>query len=193
MRTAERRESARAAEFFIGFLRAPKSVGSVVPSSRALRRRIVEAAATGSAKTVIELGPGTGVVTREILAALPRDGRLLAIEIDPGFADLLESEIPDPRLHVFRGSATDLTRALASIGETAADIVISGIPFSTMSRDDAERTLHAVRNSLSPGGRFVAYQFRDHVRRLASPILGKSKVDFELRNVPPMRIYTWTR
>lgn len=186
-----RRESARAAEFFLGFLRDPKAVGSVVPSSRALRRRIVDTAQVSAADTVIELGPGTGVVTRAILDELPPGGKLIACEISEHFVALLKREIHDPRLAVFRGSASDLSHALKSLGETEADVVISGIPFSTMEPAESEKTLRAVRAVLRPGGRFVAYQFRDHVRRLATPILGEATVDLELMNVPPIRIFSW--
>ena len=51
--------------------------------------------------------------------------------------------------------------------------------------------LRSVRNSLRPDGRFVAYQFRDRVETLGRHVFGNARVQTELRNVPPMRVYRW--
>jgi phospholipid N-methyltransferase len=88
-------------------------------------------------------------------------------------------------------SAEDLERALAEVGELQADLVVSGIPFSTLERGLGRRTLEAAQRVLAPGGRFVAYQFRSHVRRMAEPLFGPADVHPEFRNVPPMRVYVW--
>src|SRR5512137_1080074 len=86
--------------FFRGFLRQPGRIGSVIPSSRFLERRVVEAAGIAHSRTVVELGPGTGGTTRAILRALPQQAHLLAIEINPDFVEFLKS-YPDPRLDVY--------------------------------------------------------------------------------------------
>src|SRR5512134_1462800 len=117
--------------FLQGFLRKPQQVGSVIPSSRFLERKVVDLAGVANARLVIELGPGTGGTTRALLRALPADAKLLAIEIDPRFASILR-ENPDPRLIVHEGSAEDLAKVLAEHGLGAPDAVVSGIPFSTM-------------------------------------------------------------
>lgn len=190
-KTARSRGS-RNLEFFRGFLRNPIKVGSIIPSSRFLERRIISLAELDSARTVVELGPGTGGTTGAILAAMPDDARLLAIEVEPEFTEFLES-IGDPRLIAHTGSAADLRGILAQHGLDSPDVVISGIPFSTMPKEIGIAIIEAVRNSLAPGGRFVAYQFRGHVGRLAQPVLGKPDVVFELLNVPPMRLYQWRK
>src|SRR5262245_9504087 len=87
----------RSVAFFLGFLRRPKVVASVVPSSRFLARRVADPQSLARARSVVELGPGTGVITRTILDALPRESRLLAIEISEDFISLLKCE-EDPRL-----------------------------------------------------------------------------------------------
>ncbi len=62
--------------FLKGFLREPKGVGSVIPSSRFLERKMVRMAGVAQAESVIELGPGTGGTTRAILAAMPETATL---------------------------------------------------------------------------------------------------------------------
>ena len=178
--------------FLQAFLRKPQQVGSVIPSSRFLERRLVELTAAPRARLVIELGPGTGGTTRALLRALPPEAKLLAIEIDPRFAAILR-EHRDPRLIVHEGSAEALGDALHAHGLGAPDVVVSGIPFSTMEPALGRRIAGAIFDVLPGGGRFVAYQVRDRVHDVARPFFGRARVEVELRNIPPMRIYSWCK
>jgi phospholipid N-methyltransferase len=178
--------------FFQEFLRHPEQVGSVVPSSRFLEARVVRTAGIAEAKSVVELGPGTGGLTRAVLDALPPDSTLLAVEINHEFAKRLQRE-HDPRLIVHCGSAADLPEILAQHKLKDPDVVLSGIPFSTMPAATGSRILAAVWEALAPGGRFVAYQLRARVAELGREVLGRPETGFELRNVPPMRIYCWRK
>jgi phospholipid N-methyltransferase len=155
-----------------------------------LARRL--ASALQHAQAVVELGPGTGPVTHALLGALPAHARLLAIELDPAFAAMLEGDA-DPRLLVHRGSATQLAQALAAHGMQRVDGVVSGIPFSTIGDDAGRSVLQQVWAALRPGGSFLAYQFRSDVARLARDVMGRPRIELELRNVPPIRIYTWRK
>lgn len=178
--------------FLQGFLKYPHLVGSVIPSSRFLERRLIDGANIQRANLVVELGPGTGGTTRAIMGALPSKSKLLAIEINPQFASLLKSE-SDPRLHVYCGSAEDISVALKFDNLPRPDVVVSGIPFSTMSRTLGRRIIAAVWDSMAPGGCFIAYQFRDKVAMLGRELLGNPQVDVEFLNVPPMRFYRWDK
>ncbi len=178
-------------QFFRGFLKRPKEVGSIIPSSRFLERRVVRATGVDRARTVVELGPGTGGTTRALLRAMRPDATLLAIEINPRFVRMLENDIPDPRLRVHRGSAAEIDEALRAHELAAPDVVVSGIPFSTMPRELGSSIVDAAHEALGPGGRFVAYQVRDRVETLGSEVFGPAAVQTELLNVPPMRVYSW--
>ena len=179
--------------FFQAFLRRPKEVGSIIPSSRFLMRRVVREARVDRARLVVELGPGTGGSTRALLRTMRPDATLLAIEINPRFARLIAASIPDPRLIVHAGSAEDIAGALAAHGLPAPDVVLSGIPFSTMPRSLGLSIVSEVHRVLSPGGRFVAYQVRDRVELLGREVFGPARVQTELLNVPPMRVYRWVK
>ncbi|MCL4183807.1 MAG: methyltransferase type 12 [Burkholderiaceae bacterium] len=178
--------------FLKGFLREPKGVGSVIPSSRFLERRMVRMACVAEADSVIELGPGTGGTTRAILAAMPETATLLAIELDPAFADHVRN-IEDRRLIVHQGSAENLADLIAAHRLRAPRAILSGIPFSTMPESVGRRIIEAIRDVLAPGGCFVAYQFRGAVAERARPILGEPEVSPELLNIPPMRVYRWRK
>jgi phospholipid N-methyltransferase len=178
--------------FLQGFLRKPQQVGSVIPSSRFLERRLVLASGARHARLLVELGPGTGGTTRALLHALPADAKLLAIELEPRFAAILR-EMRDPRLIVHEGSAENLLEILREHGLGTPDAVISGIPFSTMDAALGRRIAKAIHEALGSGGRFVAYQVRGKVHDVAKPCFGRAQIDVELRNIPPMRIYRWRK
>ncbi len=176
--------------FLKGFLRHPRDVGSVIPSSRFLERLIVEQAGIHTARSVVELGPGTGGTTRALLRALPEGASLLALELDPEFAALVGA-CPDPRLRVECGSAEQLHQALERHRLAPPQAVVSGIPFSTMPPEVGRRVLEAVRACLAPGGVFVAYQVRAVVADLAAPVFGAPEVHWSLLNLPPLRVFRW--
>ncbi|MBN9425755.1 MAG: methyltransferase type 12, partial [Burkholderiales bacterium] len=167
-------------------------VGSVIPSSRFLERRMVRAAGIAQADSVVELGPGTGGTTRAILSAMPEQASLLAIELDPVFVDLVRG-IDDKRLIVHQGSAEQIAELLSAHRLRAPKAILSGIPFSTIPPAIGTRIIEAIRDTLAPGGCFVAYQFRGAVAERARPILGEPYVSLEMINVPPMRVYRWQK
>ena len=180
-------------EFLRGFARHPAQVGSVVPSSRYLEQRVVHEARLGEAQTVVELGPGTGGTTTAFLRAMPAGARLLAVELDPDFHRHLCRLLADPRLIPELGSAERLADFVAAHRLPAPEAIVSGIPFSTMESEAACRIAAAIAQVLRPGGRFVAYQVRAHVAGFVAPYLGLPKTQWEVVNVPPMRVFTWVK
>lgn len=191
--SAEARPLKDGFEFLRGFLRNPSQVGSVVPSSRRLEQRLVRSAAVAQARTLVELGPGTGGTTAAFLQAMPRSARLLAIELDPAFHEHLRQGVSDPRLFLELGSAERMAEFLAARRLPAPDAIISGIPFSTMPPDVSDRIASVIAQVLRPGGRFVAYQVRAHVADYVRPYLGAPDKRWEIVNVPPVRVFTWVK
>ena len=179
--------------FMGGFVAHPKQVASIVASSKFAERRIVRAADVRQARTVVELGPGTGGTTRALLCAMQADARLLAIELSPVFHARLRARLVDPRLIMQPGSAEQLMEFLQRWSLPAPDVVVSGIPFSTMPPAMAARVAAAIATCLTPGGRFVAYQVRTRVSEVITPHLGAAVVAWEWLNVPPVRVYRWVK
>ena len=178
--------------FFQEFLKHPFQIGSIIPSSRFLEQRIVEAAAIASAKTIVELGSGTGGTTRAILRAMPPEAKLLSIEINPLFHALV-SNIDDERMIAHLGNACGLKEIISMYGLGAPEAVISGIPFSTMNHREGSQVIEAISSLLAPNGCFVAYQVSKRVVSLCRPFLGTEQVMLEVLNIPPMRIYKWKK
>jgi len=179
--------------FLRGFLRNPAQVGSVIPSSPQLEQRLLRCANVAQARTLVELGPGTGGTTRALLGAMDPAAVLLGIELDAGFFAGLRRSIRDPRLILEHDSAERLGDLLDDHGLGAPDAIVSGIPFSTMPPAVSQRIAACIAKVLRPGGRFVAYQVRAHVADYVAPHLGAPEKQWELRNVPPVRVFTWIK
>ncbi|MCL5808406.1 MAG: methyltransferase type 12 [Deltaproteobacteria bacterium] len=178
--------------FFQEFLKHPLQVGSIIPSSRFLEQRILEAAGIATVKTVIELGSGTGGTTRAILRAMPQNAKLLSIEINPHFHTLVSS-IKDDRLIAHLGNACRLKEIVSMYGLGVPEALISGIPFSTMKQGEASQVIEAISSLLPSNGCFVAYQVSKRVESLCRPFLGSGRMSVEFLNIPPMRVYKWNK
>ncbi len=178
--------------FLQEFLKNPQEVASIIPSSRYLERRVVKLGEITSAKTVVELGSGTGGTTRAILQAMHPDARLLGIEINPGFYQSI-TQISDNRLIAHLGSAHELQSILAEYHLNSPDVIISGIPFSLIDESLGTQIIREISSVLPDGGRFLAYQIRDRVAELALPLLGEANVEVEFLNIPPVRVFCWEK
>lgn len=179
-------------DFFRCFLQEPQQVGSVFPSSRFLERRVVTLAALRKARTVVELGPGTGGITNAVLRELPPSSNLLSIEINHRFVSILR-RCSDPRLLIHHGCAGNLREILHHYQLPQPEVVISGIPFSTISRNKGQRIIEEIHTALSPNGYFIAYQVHDHVSKLGRSFFGNAEVHRVFYNIPPLRIYRWRK
>jgi phospholipid N-methyltransferase len=178
--------------FFQEFLKHPLQIGSVIPSSRFLEKRILDVSRVASAETIVELGSGSGGTTRAILNGMPPHARLLSIEINPHLHASV-SKISDPRLIAHLGNACELKGILGMYGMGRPEVVISGIPFSTMSHRSGAQVVEAISALLAPNGRFVAYQVSNRVAELCRPILGAGQMEVEILNIPPVRVYQWEK
>ncbi len=179
--------------FLTEFIKNPRQLGSVIPSSVFLKRRIIKAASLTSARTIVELGPGSGGTTRAILDAMPQDARLLSIELNPGLFRLGQ-RIDDPRYTAHHGDASDLDSILAQYQLAPPDAVISGIPFSCMDRSVATTLLQLIHQQLSTDGRFVAYQLSRRVDELNQFYRADRRTEeFEWLNIPPLRVWSWQK
>jgi phosphatidylethanolamine/phosphatidyl-N-methylethanolamine N-methyltransferase len=139
--------------FFREFLRSPRRTASVVPSSPALARQMVAALPRTGDPVVVELGPGTGVFTGAIVHGLAGRGRLVAVERNPVMAGHLSRRFPD--VEVVCGSAAELSAVLSARGISAVDLVVSGLPWSAFS----EPVVDDVARALSRDGAFTQFSY----------------------------------
>ncbi len=174
------------------FLKHPFLLGSVVPSSRFLVERLLRQVDWPSSRVLVEYGPGVGTFTGEILRRMRSDAKLVAIEASEEFVRDLRGGYTDPRLEVVHGSAAEVRDVLGTLGLDAADAIISGIPLSTLRRQQREKILWESKLALRPGGRFLVYQFSGKVGADLERIFGEVRRDMEPLNILPAKIFSAT-
>ena len=171
------------------FLKHPRMLGSLIPSSRFLVDRVLGQVDWARARTIVEYGPGVGTLTGEILRRLHPDATLVAIEMNRDFVGYLRRTVADRRLEVVEGSAAEADAALAARGLGRADYVISGIPYSTMPPEVRDRILRTTHDVLHPEGAFLVYQFTRAVLPYLRDTFALVDQRFEPRNIMPARLF----
>lgn len=175
--------------FARNFLKHPKMLGSMIPSSPFLVQHLLAQIDFERAKVIVEYGPGVGNISQQILARLAPDAHLVLIELNEEFASFLREHISDSRVIVVRASAEDVGTILHELGLGAADTIISGIPYSTMPPDSRCRVLAESKRALSPQGQLLVYQFTNTVLPHLRAVFRSIRQDFELLNILPARLF----
>ena len=178
---------------FLGtVVRNPRSVGAVAPSSRRLANHMVADIVPGS--RVIELGAGTGALTRAILACGVSPADLLAIEQNEAFSEMLRKRFPG--VAVVTDNASALCRH-AHVLTGPADFVVSGLPLLLFTPGRKLRLLHQVFSVLTEQGAFHQFTYggRCPVERAVLRRLGleATLLRFTPLNVPPAFVYRMQR
>ena len=150
-----RKPGSNAALFFRRWLANPLRMGSVVPSSPALCRRIAAPVLRSPGEAVLELGAGTRVVSRALLDSGVPPERLLALEIVPDMANHLRRALPG--VGVLCGDAFDLGRVVPQRWHGRIGKVICGIPL-VLPIAQQRRFIEAV-DAVAPGRGFLLYTY----------------------------------
>ncbi len=175
--------------FLQGFFKHPVMVGSVVPSSDRLIRKMLGPVDWANCKLFVEYGPGVGTFCRPILDRMAPDAKLIVIDTNPDFIRYLRHTITDPRFAAVSGSAADVQQIIADHGFESADYVLSGLPFSTLPAGVGPAIAAATKAVLRPGGAFLVYQFSPKVRVFLDPHFPRMDHAMEWWNVPPAQLY----
>ena len=182
--------------FLRQFVRSPRTVGAVMPSSASLAHAMLAPVDFTAARTIVEFGPGTGAFTREIAARLRPGCRYLGIELNPVFVRSLA--VAYPRLSFVHGSVADLARILAIQGIGSIDAIVCGLPWATLPVSLQEQVFAAIDGALAPGGVFVTFGYFQSLvlpgaqalrRRLRRSFAEVARSPVVWRNVPPAFAY----
>ncbi|MBX3358211.1 MAG: methyltransferase domain-containing protein [Phycisphaeraceae bacterium] len=141
--------------FLLAFVRSPKDVGTCFASGPALAAAMIDRLGLAEARTVIELGAGTGPITEAILERIPSGCRFYAIERDPDLAAVLQKRCPGVR--VLARDATELRSICAEEGISAgsADAVVCSLPLMALPLRAEARIIRESSRALKPGGMFT--------------------------------------
>jgi phosphatidylethanolamine/phosphatidyl-N-methylethanolamine N-methyltransferase len=179
-------------KFFKGWIDRPKAVGSIIPTSSVTARRMTSIIDTGSGLPVLEVGPGTGVITKAILrrGVMPSD--LYAVEYSPDFVRHLRLNYPG--VNVIEGDGFDLDTALGDKRDMMFDCVVSGVPLLNFPVARRVAYLQSLLQRI-PVGRPVV-QLTYGPKSPIPPGLGDYTVEhfhFIIRNIPPTQLWLYRR
>jgi len=178
------------------------TVAAVAPSSVHLAAAMVEPLHLAEASVAVELGAGTGVMTRALLKELPRDATLFVFEINPQFITYLRTHFDDPRLVLINENVENIEAELRKRGVDHVDVVLSSLGLAFMSEAQRRKIFEGLKPFLRANTVLTQFQYVSSVQfekgRLHKltlrPLLRRyfesvsSKIVW--RNVPPAYVYT---
>lgn len=183
--------------FLKRFLRRPRQIASIIPSSRTLVRRVIEKMDLREPRIIAEFGPGEGCHTREILQRMHPESRLLLFELDPELASHLEANFGgDSRISVLNADAATLPEKLLCAGLKHCDYIISGIPFSLLDREKKRALLRATHEALVPAyhAAFIIYQVTNELKEKGHCAhFARVESEYCFQNIPPMFVTKFYR
>ncbi len=173
--------------FFKRVIANPIRVGYIVPSSGFLTRKTAKRIDFSKPRVVIELGPGEGCHSRQIVRRMNPESKLILVELDSHFAEHLEKQFAhDRRVTVVHADALHLATTLEELGITNPDYIVSGIPFTIMEAALREDLLSAISLAMGPDTVFITYQFSLQISE--HELFELSRRDLCLLNVPPLTV-----
>ena len=174
------------AAFLYKFIQKPKEIGSVVPSSSFLTKKMLANLPWDNIETLVELGAGTGVFTKFITENKKESCQIFVIEQDTDMRKSLQDKYPT--FH-YGAKAEKLDWLLQRSDLPQVDCIVSGLPFAAFSESLREKIMLAVNHSLKPGGIFVAFQYSLQMRKTLNKNFDEVKIGFVPLNMPPAFVY----
>jgi phosphatidylethanolamine/phosphatidyl-N-methylethanolamine N-methyltransferase len=185
----------KAMVFWRGYLKNPRKIGAVAPSSKHLARKMVQALDAKPDDICVELGPGTGVFTEQMIAEGIPEENIILIEFNHRFAFLLKQRFPKATL--VQGDASKLPRILHQMDIKHVPRIISGLPLRSMKWREKTAIALSVSQALSPGGTFVQFTYfnGDPLPKTACKRynLSGERVSLVVRNVPPAIVWRYRK
>ena len=173
------------------YARHPRSIGAIIPSSRALARTMTESVPhLGKRDVIIELGPGTGAITRAIVTAWPRN-RVIAVEKNARLAAMLRQRFP--RVDVAETCVSNIAHDLIPKGYRVG-AVLSSLPMLSFDESMRRRVLAAVCGLLDRRAVYVQFTYSraawDGFTPEGLQLVGTRRV---MRNLPPATILSFVK
>lgn len=178
--------------FLLRALRNPRQLGAVAPSSRHLGALMVKHAGFDHKSPIVELGGGSGSLTRSLIKAGIDPARIYVIELDKELASYLK--IAMPHVNVIHGNATDLARILPAEIVGNVNRVVSGLPMINIPHPIRQQILESCFEIMAPGGAYLQYTYSPRSSIDAETYqLNKKRLGTVFLNFPPATIWQYTK
>ena len=178
--------------FIKGMISTPKTVGAIMPTSARMASRMASIIDTGSGLPVLELGPGTGVITKAILDKGVKPENLVSVEYSSEFVRHLRGKYPG--VNFINGDAFSLAETLESYRGQKFDCVISGIPLLNFPMHQRVKLIEDLLKLIPVGRPVVQFSYGPVSPVVARPDSYTIKhFDFIVRNIPPAQIWHYRK
>ena len=178
--------------FFKGWMSNTRAVGAIIPTSSVTARRMASVIDPGSGLPVLELGPGTGVITRAILRTGLAPQKLTSIEFSTDFYNYLVAHFDG--VNFINGDAFDLDRTLGDQRGTTFDSVISAVPLLNFPMHRRVALIEDLLARVPVGRPVVQISYGPLSPVVAMPDRYQiNHLDFVVRNIPPAQLWTYRR
>jgi len=186
-------------QFLQAFLKHPLTVGAIAPSSPELAKAMMADVEASEDRIVIELGVGTGAITKAIEKGIPNDRSYLGIEVDNELVNALHQRFED--LSIVCGSACETYAIHKESGLGKAGYILCCLPFVTLPAEVGKRVLAEIEKFMDEGCTFRTFQYAHgyytpaaiKLREFMRKRYGKSKRSaLVVKNVPPAYTLTWS-
>ncbi|MDP9195931.1 MAG: methyltransferase [Pseudomonadota bacterium] len=178
--------------FISGWIRNPRAVGAVLPGSATLSRASAGAFSLEPGATVVELGAGTGVVTRALVDRGVRPEDIVAVERDDHFCAMLRETFP--RIAVAQDDAFDIRGIVQRRGISRLSAIVSGLPLLWKTPEERLAFLRDCLSVLPPGRPLVQYTYhRASPIIVDDPSIRVRRVARVWMNVPPATVWAYSQ
>src|SRR3990167_8788838 len=141
--------------FFKALFMNPRATGALFPSSKYLARNMAACIDATKPGYILELGPGTGAITKGILeSGIPAE-KLIALELVPELAEKLQCRFP--AITVIRGNAMYLSELLKD--KHPIHTIISSLPLRSLTKSDRDVILAEIPKILGSNGQFIQFTY----------------------------------
>jgi phosphatidylethanolamine/phosphatidyl-N-methylethanolamine N-methyltransferase len=175
--------------FLRRFVASPSTIGAIAPSSAALARAIAAQLVFARPGPILELGPGTGSITREILNRGVHSNQLTAVEYDVDLAGAVAMQFPG--LRVLRGDVFDLKTVLANAVPDLFTAVISSIPLLSHPMRKRLALLWSAATFMQEGAPFIQFSYRLTPPVPRSSAIAVRRAAFVWKNIPPATVWVY--
>lgn len=173
-------------KFLAEYIRSPRTIGAVAPSSNGLALKMVNDINFKNAKCIVEYGPGTGVFTDKLLERKNQDTILILLEYNEEFCKQLKDRYNgNNNVIVINDSAENVSMYLEKYNIEKVDYVVSGLPFASLPKDISSKILHTTKNILKKDGLFITFQYTLLKKDSIAGYFKKIDLDKVLFNIPP--------
>ena len=178
--------------FFKGMMQGPKTVGSILPTSSITAKKMASVINLNSGLPVLELGPGTGAITKAILGRGVKPERLVAVEYSTDFYNHLVRLYPG--VHFINGDAFDLDTTLGALKGQTFDSVVSAVPLLNFPMQARIALLESLLDRMPAGRPVVQISYGPVSPNIARPERYHIQhFDFIVRNIPPAQLWIYRR